>query len=82
MTHDGNGTDKRRQRLSGPRPGSGRLTALVCATESYGKTRRPAARPRAFASSESAEPHNHHLRTWGAHERVTVKRVTAEEGKR
>jgi len=28
------------------------------------------------------EPSNHHLRTWGAHERVSVKRAPAEEGKR
>src|SRR5882724_3904893 len=27
------------------------------------------------------EPRSHRLRTWGAHERVGVKRTTAEEGK-
>jgi len=28
------------------------------------------------------EPYDHHLRTWGAHERISVKRARAEEGNR
>jgi hypothetical protein len=28
------------------------------------------------------KPYDHHLRTWSAHERISVKRASAEEGKR
>ena len=35
-----------------------------------------------FASSGSAQAALSELRTWGAHGRITMKRATAEEGKR
>jgi hypothetical protein len=59
-----------------------RLTDETGEWEVFGRPYTTAGGKTARVLQRFGEPSNHHLRTWGAHERVSVKRPSTEEGKR